>query len=593
MDKDGKISYSKITNINKYFSNEVYDVFEMSRFKKKLYTCTANHLIPVYHAKRTRKIKNRPYEWEIREYTAKELSKLSKHTLKCNNLGITSFPIDKYQDSKNCEIEPYCLGVYLGDGYFGFKNLEISNSNHKILEEISKFYEPYNLKIRKGKTINKIKIIIYSINSNFAELLRKHNLYGKKSGNKFIPKEALLSDINYRKRLLAGLIDTDGYIRKNGSISISTKSRQLARNINDLVFSLGGRASINKITKKIKKLNFKGDYFNVNIYLQCILPLQNKFKKDRINNNYAYNSANRLSIKLRKAKPCKVVGIEIDSPSKWFLVNNWNITHNSMAGLTLCIIHSLLNSRQFTMKYVCANEFDYIERLQNMPEIELINSIFLQDEQKNTAYGTGSVAKRMKILDVQNIIAINNISTIVITPDRFGNEKAFYGFRVFGKGVFKNKPFTEDGKPNYNQLTRLMLYNLQEGSNGLPMGMCYIPTVQKLLPEKHAQKLEKEYLDKKNEWVTKEMRGESDTLMMLKKNSAERFVKDDNFMGLKKKDEKITFISMVLGSEWTKGECLEVFNLTELIRKGINFDAMKQAREDLREKEIEANKDGQ
>lgn len=257
----------------------------------------------------------------------------------------------------------------------------------------------------------------------------------------------------------------------------------------------------------------------------------------------------------------------------------------SYTALAICIIHSLLNGRQFTAEYICANEFEYLEKVQSMPKEKLINSIFLIDEAKNTAFGSGSVAKRLKLTDVQNIIAINNISTISLTPDRFSNEKAFYGLRSFGKAIVKAKPMTDDGFPNYVGISRFMLYNLQEGSNGLPMGMVYIPIFTRLLPKNHAERLEKEYLDRKNDWVMKEMRGEGDVLMEMKKKSAENFLRDESFMGLKKKDEKVTYISMVLGSEWTKGEVLEIYNLIEIMRKGIKFekneDAQKVGKEDI------------
>lgn len=565
LDKEEKVIFSTITNINKYHSKDVYDVFEKNRQGKKLYTCTSNHLIPVFYStkRRVSKIRNasRKYEWSIKEFTAEELSQKRDYLINANYLGITSFPIQKYKNAVNCKIEPYCLGVYLGDGSLNNRSLRVHNSNADILNHISKYYKIMSIQHRKAKTIPFIAIICYSINSKFAKLLVKYGLYGKKSRDKFIPKEALLSDINYRTKLLAGLIDTDGYIRKNGNISISTKSKQLAQDISDLTYSLGGRASIRPITKSIKSLGFKGNYFNVNIYIQCNLPLKNKFKKSRITKKYAYNSSNRLAIKVKRAKSCKVVGIEIDSPSRWFLTNNWNVTHNSHSMMSVCFLLNYFHKRIIDVRYITANSFEFLQNLQEMSMEDLKNSCFQIDEEKNV-FGVGSLAKKTKLTDVQNIIAKNNISTISICPTRFSNKDAFYGLRAFGRD-FSQK------------VNRFMLYNLQEGERGSirPTGMIYIPIITKLVPEHISKSLIEAYEKKKDEWIARETRGEGDVLYQIKRKTAEHFSKDSNYHKLKKKDEKIVYISQKLGSEWSKGECVEVFNMANIFIQGISMDS--------------------
>lgn len=233
----------------------------------------------------------------------------------------------------------------------------------------------------------------------------------------------------------------------------------------------------------------------------------------------------------------------------------------SYTAITIAIIHSLLNGRIFNSEYICAEAYEFLEKLKTMPSEKLINSIFLIDESRNAQYGFGSTARKMKLKDVQNIIAINNISTISLTPDRWANEEANYGLRTFGR-CFKTKS------------VRLMLYNLQEGSHGgsLPMGMVYLPIFTELLPKEYAEKLEKEYLEKKNEWVNAERRGEGNALAEIKKKTAEAFCHDEQFLGIKKKKERMTYISQKLGGEWTTKEFEEILNLTELIKQGVNFD---------------------
>jgi ATP-dependent DNA helicase RecG len=61
------------------------------------------------------------------------------------------------------------------------------------------------------------------------------NIFGKKSYEKFIPKEYKLASITDRIELLRGLLDTDGTIKKNGEITYTTTSETLADDIIYLV----------------------------------------------------------------------------------------------------------------------------------------------------------------------------------------------------------------------------------------------------------------------------------------------------------------------------------------------------------------------
>lgn len=233
----------------------------------------------------------------------------------------------------------------------------------------------------------------------------------------------------------------------------------------------------------------------------------------------------------------------------------------SYSAVSLCVIHALLNGKEFDERYICGNSYEFIEKLKEMPEEQLKNSIFLIDEEKKGVWGAGQVARKTKILDVQNIIAINNISSISLTPDRWSNEGANYGLRAFGR-CFKTKT------------VRFMLYNISEGGRGgvTPTGMIYLPIFTKLLPEKHGKILEGKYLGRKNDWVRMEMRGEGDVLSMIHKKTAESFMRDEQFLGLKKKNERKIYIQTKVGSEWTSSECETILQLTNMMRNGVNFD---------------------
>lgn len=120
-------------------------------------------------------------------------------------------------DSSNDDllIDPYLLGVWLGDG---------NSANPAVTD------------------------------------LKTYNLLD----NKHIPECYLTSSIYNRLQLLAGLIDTDGGSSES-HFKIIQRNKVLADNIVFLSRSLGFRTSIKKVTKTIKSSGFSGQYYRINI----------------------------------------------------------------------------------------------------------------------------------------------------------------------------------------------------------------------------------------------------------------------------------------------------------------------------------------
>lgn len=315
--EDGSYEYGKVTWTTKWFSNSNLTIKELNRHHNTLYTCSSNHLIPM-------NVKEKD-KWIIKRMEAGDYYVQSKH-LKKNQTTLSAFPIPKYLGRVNCKIEPYTLGVYLGDGsYTDGCSLSITSSDIEVINEVTKTYQLMNsYKDNRSKAVS----YRFSRDSELAKLITTYGLYNKKSGDKFIPQEALLSDLEYRKKLLSGLIDTDGTLSKKGGYSICTKSERMAKNILDLVYSLGGRGKINPITKSIKKLNFTGQYYNVSFYLGEY-NLYSKLKRKIKTSSTFYLSPNRVAIEAVPYKPSMVYGFQIDTKSHLYITDNWMITNNS------------------------------------------------------------------------------------------------------------------------------------------------------------------------------------------------------------------------------------------------------------------------
>ena len=337
--KNGKIEYAVVKEISNYFSKDNYAVYRKST-KEKLYECSGNHLIPIIMRKRKHSnIHYKGTETIIDNIPANQLAEKSESWFK-NESVVTwqGFFIDKFDHTPDPKIDPYSFGLFLGDGHFRSKknpisrNLGITNSN---LDSINYVLQKYPALRREQKPHNKAKTYYFSLKGEFALLLSQLGLEGKGSGEKFLPNKIKRASADYRLKVLAGLIDSDGYVDKRGIITYTTKSKILANDIITLCRSLGGNSRLKKIKKEIKSLGFSGEYWNIQINLgknQGKIPLINKFKKNRLKKQ---STLGHIPFYIEKIESKEVYGIVLNNESKLYITDNFCVTHNSVLAMQI------------------------------------------------------------------------------------------------------------------------------------------------------------------------------------------------------------------------------------------------------------------
>ena len=325
--EDGTFIFARVDNTHNHYEKEVYEVREKTRGKKVLYTCSGEHQIPVLrrHSKRTSK-DDSTSRIRYRKLTNMEAKKLTKSYTRDSKL--CSFSTSKFQTKiiKEPSIEPYCLGVFLGDGCYTKNEFSLTSADLEIINHFNKFYKFVGIDTRKGHSAKRCRL---SKNSLFGKELKNYGLFGKKSGDKFIPTEHINYSIDNKLKLLAGLIDTDGFISKYNQITICTKSYQLAEDIKSLVFSLGGYSLIRKIYKNCQTFKGKRLYYDVSVQFKNpkIIPLKLKRKSERL--RICAIEPRNIAIECFKINPQRVYGFSINGKSKWYITNNYMVTHNS------------------------------------------------------------------------------------------------------------------------------------------------------------------------------------------------------------------------------------------------------------------------
>lgn len=227
LDNSYKYSLDKIKQRNLNFSfNKNTEAISFSKTQEKhlLLTLEYNEKFP-------------HHEVQINEYLKQ--SKNFNHALVLYRTEV------EYTQYDNQFLDPYFLGVWLGDGHSN--SPIICNIDTELIDYLYMITDTMGLKIKKIK--NSINYYISSgpyndSNNPILTFLRDNKLLK----NKHIPHNYLINTRKNRLSLLAGLIDTDGYYGIT-YYEIYQKNKRLANDIVFLARSLGYWCHIKEVEK--------------------------------------------------------------------------------------------------------------------------------------------------------------------------------------------------------------------------------------------------------------------------------------------------------------------------------------------------------
>ncbi len=283
-------------------------------------------------------------KWKHRPPRALPLREIRNHLAHASGNAQHFIPLVKpiEFDQRDFVIEPYVMGVLLGDG--NLERLRVTTADHEILERITQRL-PAGLSIKKVGTTRYDYAITGSKRGKknpIRSALIQYGLIRCRSYDKFIPVDYLCGSVTQRVALLQGLLDTDGTTdkRQNG-IEFYTTSGQLANDVQELVWSLGGTASLAthqtqysyKGEKRVGRLSYR---------LRIKLPVDIKpFALSR--------KANAFRIPIRReptrsiqhvewVRRAPVQCISVDAPDGLYVTDNYVVTHNTSMGVALAAL---------------------------------------------------------------------------------------------------------------------------------------------------------------------------------------------------------------------------------------------------------------
>ncbi len=295
--------------------------YEITPVKGMKWRCNESHILTLKKYNRRQCNEEKIYTSETIDMNLKDyllLTKSQKHILKQIRVPVEF-------DHKDLSLDPYFLGVWLGDG--DCAKISITSPDIEMREYINKFSNENDAPFREESRTKNIICYRYhfnkSTNRSLYDIFNKYNLIN----NKHIPSDYLVNSRSNRLKILAGLLDTDGHYH-HGFYEISTKYEQLKDDICFLAGSLGYAPTWTYGEKQIKSIGFKGMYYRIMISgdmidLPMIIerkkPVERKQKKDVLCTGFSVEPIGNQ----------EYFGIELDGNHR-FLLGDFTVTHNTV-----------------------------------------------------------------------------------------------------------------------------------------------------------------------------------------------------------------------------------------------------------------------
>ncbi len=240
-------------------------------------------------------------------------------------------------ESKKLPLEPYYLGLWIGDGHS--YSQRITNIDSEIIEYLNTYadklesevvvYEQEN-RTNNYSIINRNKFISEEFTTCIQTELRTLGLIQ----NKHIPNIFLINSIENRLQLLAGIIDADGYYTSEfNCFEIVQKNEKLLSQIKFLCDTLGFRTSLRKKKTAIKSTGFQGNAFRLRIFGNLNdIPTKVERKKAREWKSKVDWKVTGITVEYDKVDD--YYGFEIDG-NRLFLLEDCTVTHNTAFVLSM------------------------------------------------------------------------------------------------------------------------------------------------------------------------------------------------------------------------------------------------------------------
>jgi len=249
----------------------------------------------------------------------------------------------------NLPIEPYALGVWLGDGACRSATVTLAEWDcEEIIDQVRWSGEFAALRSVNAEEHTRTAVMTRTHHkaTSFQGRLRALGLLR----NKHIPADYLRAGHGQRLELLQGLLDTDGHVSQAGECEIAIKYPKLADGFAELLSSLGikyGRG-LKTVVRDGKRF---GPYHRFHFTIHRSVPaFRLRRKQDRLRPRPGIRpmSESRQIAAIEPTASVPVRCIQVDSPSRLYLAGRRMVpTHNTVLCQTAVVWAALTGATPF------------------------------------------------------------------------------------------------------------------------------------------------------------------------------------------------------------------------------------------------------
>lgn len=343
-------------------------------------------------------------------------------------------PVHYEAKTDRLPVDPYTLGVFLGDGNYTQSQASIS-TDQWIIDRLS-----WGGAASKAKSP---KISVFRLDRAAKRGLEDLGLKGCYSYQKFVPESYMLASVNERLALLQGLMDTDGSPMKDGGSEFSTTSLRLAEDVTALAQSLGGTARWNRegrhtwySIKGEKKMGRRS--WRVNVKLPVgMCPFALPRKADRFVPPAKYPPC-RMIADIKRVDDEKSVCISVAAEDQLYVTKDFIVTHNTFQTIAaMCKMRSdamKKGQKRYRTLIVCPNNVKYTWQ----------RVVHEQTDLKCAVIDTGvlNFAQRQMVFDDDsNDVVVVNAEGMRARPIHVGNSsrRPIEGWSFTNPGIFVNE----------------------------------------------------------------------------------------------------------------------------------------------------------
>lgn len=280
-------------------------LYRVTPVKGERWICNDRHILTLKNT-----TSGKILDIEVKDYLQK--SRWFKHCHKLFSTGVV------FKAQQALPLDPYFIGVWLGDGDKNLGTPTVTNINEEVIKYLKFFAKQNGLKLSQYPSKKYAYGIVGEKGKSNPVTLKMRVLFKNEIR---IPKKYLTASESERLELLAGILDTDGYLKDN--VYYFSQVRETL--FNDILFlarSLGLKAIRNK-SKFIRGKEYHCASISGHVNK---IPCKIKYKK--AHERKINKDALRTGFSIEDAGTGKYFGFELDGDGR-FLLGDFTVTHNS------------------------------------------------------------------------------------------------------------------------------------------------------------------------------------------------------------------------------------------------------------------------